>query len=123
MDEEWDDVEDGGLRIRSRLEREAGECPECNLEDYGDCILGEDCPYFEEDDEEDDFFDDEEIGDFEDVENIDELLSHDAEAEERISEEERIPEEDLLDEFEEEEPEKIVEYDGDFDEDGNPVDP
>lgn len=57
------------------------------------------------------FIDDER--DFEDVDDLDELLAEDKEAEALISEDEKIPEEDLLDDPDEAESTEVVEYEGD----------
>lgn len=78
------------------------ECEVCHQEYDGACpIASADCPYVDADDEEED-----DVPDFEDVENLDELIGDDEEIEKIIEEDISIPVEDLRDDdAEEAEPE------------------
>jgi hypothetical protein len=86
------------------------ECPSCGNEFCVKCDGGplcEECAI-----DSDELFDDEEERDFEDVEDLDELLADDEEVEKLLADDEDIPEEDLLDEdSDEEDEEEEEEYD------------
>lgn len=77
---------------------EGKECPVCRQEYTGNCVLNvPNCPF--EETEEDPFADEDEP-DFEDVEDLDNLLKEDKEAEEVIEEDDAdIPPEDLVDDL------------------------